>query len=72
MGGTKLDDVAGATIGAKKIGNGADAPKWFQAGQVQRVVNYCADDVAIERDLADFVDCYGYVVVKGKQLYIKR
>lgn len=71
MGGTKLDDIASATIGASKIGNGADAPKWFQAGQIQRVVNYCADDVAIERDLTDFVDRYGYVIHKGKQLFLK-
>ena len=71
MGGAKLDDVAGATIGARKIGNGADAPKWYKSGQVQRVVNYCADDVAIERDLTDFVDRYGYVILKGKQLFLK-
>lgn len=71
MGGSKLDDIAGATIGSNKIGNGADAPKWYQAGQVQRVANYCADDVAIERDLVDFVDRYGYVIHKGKQLFLK-
>jgi len=72
MGGIKLDDIAGATIGARKIGNGADAPKWFQAGQIQKVVNYCADDVAIERDLTDFVDRYGFVIHKSKQLFLKR
>ncbi len=71
MGNAKLDDIAGATIGARKIGNGADAPVWYQAGLVQRVVNYCADDVAIERDLTDFVDRYGYVIHKGKQLFLK-
>lgn len=71
MGGAKLDDIAGATLGVRKIGNGADAPKWFQAGQVQSVVNYCADDVAIERDLVDFVDRYGYVVKDGKKLALK-
>lgn len=71
MGGAKLDDVAGATIGARKVGCGADAPKWYQAGLVQKVANYCADDVAIERDLTDFVDRYGYVIVKGKQLFLK-
>lgn len=71
MGGAKLDDIASATIGASKIGNGADAPKWYQAGQIQRVVNYCADDVAIERDLADFVDRYGYVIHSGTKLYLK-
>lgn len=71
MGGAKLDDIATATINAGKIGNGADAPRWYQAGQIQRVVNYCADDVAIERDLADFVDRYGYVIHKGKKLFLK-
>ena len=65
-------DIAIATIGAKKIGNGADAPKWFQAGRIQQVCNYCADDVAIERDLTDFVDRYGYVIKSGKQLFLKK
>ncbi len=46
--------------------NGADAPKWYQAGQVQRVANYCADDVALERDLCDFIDRYGYVLLPSK------
>jgi DEAD/DEAH box helicase domain-containing protein len=71
MGGSKLDDISYATIGARKIGLGADAPRWFQRGQIQRVVNYCADDVAIERDLAEFVDRYGYVIHNGKPLFLK-
>ena len=71
MGNAKLDDIAGATIGARKIGYGGDAPKWYQQGLIQKVVNYCADDVAIERDLTDFVDRYGYVIHQGKQLFLK-
>lgn len=71
MGGAKLDDIASATIGASKIGNGADAPVWYQAGLVQKVANYCADDTCIERDLSDFIDKYGYVIHKGKQLFLK-
>lgn len=70
MGGAKLDYIAGATISARKIGYGGDAPKWFQAGQIQRVVNYCADDVAVERDLTDFIDRYGYVIHNGRQLFL--
>lgn len=66
MGGTKLDDVAGTTLGSRKIGEGAMAPVWYQKGLVQRVCNYCADDVAIERDLTDFVDRYGYVLLRSK------
>ncbi len=45
-----------------KIGYGGDAPKWFQAGQWARVTNYCSAAVALERDLCDFIDRYGYVL----------
>jgi DEAD/DEAH box helicase domain-containing protein len=70
MGGAKLDDIAFGTLGVGKIGDGAKAPDWFQAGEVQRVVNYCADDVALERDLCDFIDRYGFVIHNGKRLAI--
>jgi DEAD/DEAH box helicase domain-containing protein len=72
MGGSKLDDIAGATIGVRKISDGASAPREYQKGRIQWVANYCADDVAIERDLTDFVDRYGYVIKDGKQLFLKR
>ncbi len=63
--GWKLDQVMKATFGIGKIGNGADAPKWYQAGEIHRVINYCVDDVALERDLANFVDTYGYIIGEG-------
>lgn len=69
-GGVGLDAIASATIGASKIGYGGDAPVWYQQGLIQKVVNYCADDVAIERDLTDFVERYGYVIADGKKLAI--
>jgi DEAD/DEAH box helicase domain-containing protein len=65
-----LDAVASDTLHARKIGYGGDAPKWFQAGQIQRVANYCADDVALERDLTIFVERYGYVLNRGETLDI--
>lgn len=67
-----LDAVAESTLGVGKVGYGGDAPRWYQAGQVQRVTNYCADDVALERDLTDFVDRYGYVVNNGRVLKVPR
>jgi len=71
--GWSLDTVTRGTFGVGKIGYGGDAPKWFQAGEWARVTNYCADDVALERDLAIFVDKYGYVINGKTQqvLYLK-
>lgn len=60
--GWSLNNVAGGTLGTRKIGYGGDAPKWYQAGDWGRLVNYCIDDVAIEKQLTDFVDRYEYVV----------
>lgn len=69
--GWKLDQVMRATFGVGKIGNGADAPKWYQAGLIHKVIDYCCDDVALERDLAAFVDRYQFVIgADGQRLDI--
>lgn len=34
------------------------------------VANYCSDDVALERDLVDFVDRHGYVISGSRRLVI--
>ena len=67
-GGWGLDAVASATLSASKIGNGAHAPVWYQEGRHAAVHNYCADDVALERDLGLFIDRYGFVIGKGEQV----
>lgn len=59
--GWSLNNVAKSTLGYGKSGYGGDAPKWFQAGNWPKLVDYCIDDVRIERDLTDFIDKYGYI-----------
>lgn len=66
-----LDVVAQGTLGVGKIGNGADAPRWWQAGRWAKVVDYCSDDVALERDLAIFIDRYRFIV-NGKTQQVVR
>lgn len=58
-----LDVVVRGTLKAPgKIAHGSKAPEWYQAAEWGKVVNYCVDDVTLERDLAIFMDKYGYVV----------
>lgn len=69
-GGTSLDSIARVTLGKGKIGNGADAPLWYKQGYIHKVINYCADDVALERDLTDFVERHNYVICNNNVLMI--
>lgn len=46
-GGYKLDDTAFQNLNTRKSGNGADAPIWYQQGQLGKVIDYCLEDVRI-------------------------
>jgi DEAD/DEAH box helicase domain-containing protein len=59
--GWKLGLIAQATLNRSKLGDGAEAPKWFKAGDWPRGVTYCISDVALTRDLCRFADRYGFV-----------
>lgn len=63
-----LDAVCESTIQQHKNGHGAEAPKLYQAGKWSKLVDYCINDVKMERDLALFVDRYGYVT-RGREKY---
>ncbi|MFH0804199.1 MAG: ribonuclease H-like domain-containing protein [Candidatus Zambryskibacteria bacterium] len=47
----KLDQVAEGTLNTNKTGHGLDAIKWWRDGEVEKVKNYCLDDVRITKDL---------------------
>jgi DEAD/DEAH box helicase domain-containing protein len=62
-GGWSLDNIVKGTLGSTgKIAKGTDAPLWYQQGDLWKVINYCLDDVALERDLAFWVEKEGYVI----------
>lgn len=58
----KLDDVAHATLGIQKSGNGLQAVEWFKTGEWDKIEKYCLDDVKITRDIYEFGK-------KNKQLF---
>ncbi len=50
----KLDDIASATLGKGKIGNGLEAILWWRAGEVEKVRKYCLEDVRITKEIYDY------------------
>lgn len=70
--GWSLDITASGTLGRGKIEAGKDAPVMFQNGEFARLHQYCLDDVSLERDLAAFIDRFGYVVngITGQRVAI--
>jgi len=47
----KLDDLAAATLGRRKSGDGLEAIRLYRAGEWDALARYCLDDVRITRDL---------------------
>jgi DEAD/DEAH box helicase domain-containing protein len=59
----KLDNIAEATLGKKKSGNGLEAVSWWKQGLKDKVMAYCLDDVKITEEL------YQYAKKKGHLKY---
>ena len=50
----KLDNIAEATLGRKKTGHGMEAITWFEQGLIDKVRDYCIEDVRITKDLYEY------------------
>ncbi|HEX9232436.1 MAG TPA: ribonuclease H-like domain-containing protein [Blattabacteriaceae bacterium] len=70
-GGVKLDDVAFETVKMRKTLDGATAPKLYQQNRHAEVIDYCLEDVRIEKTLFEFVVTNGFVIRNGVKIPIK-
>jgi len=55
----KLDALASGTLGVGKIGDGSQSLKWWKAGEVEKVREYCLKDVELTKRLFDFALQHG-------------
>lgn len=62
----RLQSLAEATLGKKKKGDGLKSVEWWQAGLVDKVREYCIEDVRITRELFEYARDNG--VLKFKDL----
>lgn len=60
----RLDDVAQATIGAKKSGHGLQAIKWWREGDITSIKKYCKQDVKITKEVFEYARDNGHVCFK--------
>lgn len=62
----KLDTLAEATLGRNKTGDGLDAIKWWRKGEIQKIRDYCIEDVRITKDLYDYALKYSHVKYRDR------
>ena len=51
----KLDSLAQATLGRGKSGSGLDAVKFWADGELEKLKEYCLQDVRVTKDLYEYV-----------------
>jgi len=61
-----LDTIASASLGAHKTADGLQSVKWFRAGELDKVAEYCKADVDITRRVYEFGRDNGYIFYKSK------
>ncbi len=61
-----LDHLARHTLGTNKSANGLMALKWWKEGELDKIVEYCRQDVSVTRDLYLFGRDKGYLMFKNK------
>ena len=62
-----LDHLAVETLSASKSADGLQALEWYKQGQMEKLTDYCRNDVAITRDLFQFGLQHGHLVYRTKQ-----
>jgi DEAD/DEAH box helicase domain-containing protein len=63
----KLDHLAQETLGERKAADGLQSLAWFKAGELQRVIEYCKQDVLLTKRLYDFGRQHGYLLYRDNQ-----
>lgn len=50
----KLDDVAKATLQIQKSADGLQAMEWFKEGKIDKIKEYCEQDVKVTKEIYEF------------------
>ncbi len=59
----RLESVVTATLGEGKTADGLQALEWWKLGEVEKIAEYCREDVRVTRDLYNFGKRNRFVLV---------
>lgn len=59
----KLDDVAEATLDVGKSADGVQAVTWYKRGEIDRIIEYCKQDVKITSEVFRYGTEHGHVKI---------
>lgn len=62
----KLDDVAAATVGHRKSGHGLQAVEWWKAGEIQKIKDYCLQDVKVTKEVYEYGKKYSALAYEDR------
>lgn len=60
----RLDNVASATVGAKKSADGLQAVRWWREGEIKKIMKYCEQDVKVTKNVFEYALEHGHVKFK--------
>lgn len=61
-----LNSLAEHTLGVKKSADGLMALKWYREGRIDKIIDYCRQDVEVTRELFRFGLENGYLLFQNK------
>ncbi|MFO8031641.1 MAG: DEAD/DEAH box helicase [Desulfohalobiaceae bacterium] len=61
-----LDHLARATLGIEKSANGLQALTWWQQGELEKIMEYCREDVLITQGIFEYGRSQGYLLYQNK------
>lgn len=63
-----LDLLGEANLGMKKSGHGLDAVTWWRNGEIEKLKEYCKQDVRITKEIFDLIKERGYLWIPQRNL----
>jgi len=60
----KLDQIAEGTLGKNKSGHGLEATTWWKKGEVDKIRQYCIDDVRLTKEIYDYAREHNKLIFK--------